>query len=621
MSSVYKEGDVIHTKERKAFRVVALLGIGGMSEVYHANDHSMSREVVVKMLSPHALKHAERFVQEARMLANVSHPNVVRVHERGETKDPQCPYYTMEHLEAWSLREILVSRAKEQKYGLKWSVAVNVMSELLYGLGALHEAGIVHRDIKPENVVYAKVHGRNIVKIIDPGIAKLLDDDRLEGLVATPMYAAPEQLTDATRHPTPKTDVFAAGLLFYELLTGRYAYSVYGNDLAGAIERMNKPVFGPSLIRSDLPPALDKLVALMTALDPNDRPDATQAMHMFDEVGQAWDGVERLKRGEKAMSITDSPLLDRRAARREVRITRADLEAPTDPDGENISPNHRYMQMLAEQAVSLGYDPIAFVREHTKGVSPDELDQRYLLGMQDTSPTSAGQLAVGAAPTNGASTNGASPVIPVRYVVNTDATSQAKVPAERSAQSAVDRTSPTRSIKPGVVQNATTPMMTPESHTRARMGGKGGTKPMAPGFRAEDYPPERPFPAPPAASANGVVMGPVTTQPSQADARSASSRAVPVVGDKAVLETYAPSVVDEVPSRRAITPAAGRTATTPTRHRIAGAPVSPRKPNATSPVVIPMNQFPLWPFLVLGGVSFIVLVVGIAYAATHWGRL
>lgn len=646
MSMIYQPEDVILTKENKAFRVHSSLGAGGMSEVYRALDHSMGRSVVIKLLSRRARKHAARFIQEAKLLANVDHPNVARVFERGETNDGD-PYYTMEHLDAWSLREILVSRAQSKKYGFTWEVALNITSQLLYGLGALHEAGIVHRDVKPENVLLAKQRdGRQIIKIIDPGIAKLLDDDRLEGLVATPMYAAPDQLCETTTTPNPQVDVFAAGLVLYELITGRYAYSVYGNDLEGAIERRNKPVPEPSMLRRDVPPAVDALVALMTALDPNHRPSALAAMQMAENIGLAKDAAEQVRRSPKgAPIITESGL--REHPRREARITRADLDAPTDPDGNEVSPNLRYMQMLAEHARGLGYDEVAYVREHTKGISPDELDRRYLMGVQETSPE---------AEVPRAERVQGSVVIAPSYMVGTQATSQAKEQPERAVAQApqVDRSAPTQSAKVLGPNPTDTPLMDAESHTRAALAqgnglvvpptSKGGTVPMRPAFlmdhRAGSASPA-PHVAPvltvgtvpmgsnygdPSEHPAGVVMNAISTKPStmSPQPRGVVARTPPPVQeDSVVIETYrAPH--DDVPSRSAVTPAAGRAADraagsevaprkagSNAKSRIAGAPLTPRKANDREELK-PAVQ-PLWPFFAFG-LAFILVVVAIGIA-------
>lgn len=648
MSMTFKPDDVIHTKEKKAFRVISPLGQGGMSEVYRATDHSMSRTVVFKMLAPRALKHANRFIQEAKMLANVSHPNVARVFERGETVDG-FPHYTMEDLDAWSLREILVTRAKDKKYGVTWEVALNITSQLLYGLAALHEAGIVHRDVKPENVLLAKQrNGQQVIKIIDPGIAKLLDDDRLEGLVATPMYAAPEQLIEATATPTPGSDLFATGLVLYELLTGRYAYSVYGVDLEGALERRDKPVPSASMLRRDLPPAVDSLLALMTDLDPNKRPTAIAAMHMAERIGLAQDAAGQMRSPRDVPVITESGL--RQQPRREARITRADLDAPTDPDGHEVSPNLRYMQMLAEQARALGYDEVAYVREHTKGISAEELDQRYLMGVQETSPDVHVAGSAGGAVGHRPNPNGApqpSVVLAPGYVVEATSHGQANANANE-----VDRTSPTRSAK-FEVGPRDTPMMSPDSHGRA--GGspfvlpaptKGGTVPMRPGFRAED------FAAPavdvervsraneaPAKSAgtvpmrvafssepSGVVMGPVETKPSQVPRGVVARRPPPVTEDSVVLEVYQP-LSEDLPSRRAITPAAGRVVDhgAPRAHakanakvRIAGAPVSARPRKGSERELWEPVAKPIWPKVLV--IVLVALLLGFGLSVLIFRR-
>lgn len=553
MGSTFEEGDVIRTRENKAFRVTGKLGAGGMSEVYQALDHSMSRSVVMKLLAPRALMHAERFVQEAKLLANVSSPHVARVYERGETVDG-LPYYTMESLKAWSLREVLLARAIKKEYGVRWTVALNMMVDVLEGLAALHEAGIVHRDVKPENVLLAVEHGKQVLKIIDPGIAKLFDDDRLEGLVGTPLYAAPEQLADMVTTPTPASDVFAAGLLFYELVTGHHAYAFYGHDLAAAMDRREKPIPPVTQIRPNVPPAIEAILARMTRIDPNERPGALEVVDMLTEVGLAADGAAQMERGRRL--VTESGLRAQSGAK-QGRITRADLDAPTDPDGDDVAPNVRYMQMLAEQGKALGFEPLAYVQKMTGGIPPEELDRRLVVGLAETSPDGL------AAAVKGKTSPGI--VVSAAYGPNPHGGGE------------IDRSAPTRS-SPNIAVDTRTPVMGQESHRRAHHGeaiaprspGKGATVPMAPGVRA--------------ASSSSLLVAPVDTLPSAAGAPARPSPVAPPVSMATESGPVRPSPVaaavsvaspSPVPPRSEPTPLPKRTADG-SRIRVAGEPVSDR---------------------------------------------
>jgi hypothetical protein len=197
--------------------IKALLGQGGMGVVYRARQSRLDREVALKVLPPElsAQPHfAERFLREARAMARLAHPNIVAVHDFGET-DGLC-WLMMELVEGVNLRQALKSGA------LAPEKALAVVPQMCDALQYAHDEGVVHRDIKPENVLLDRA-GR--VKIADFGLAKLVgpQDGTLTSetqVFGTPHYMAPEQMEGA-RDVDHRADIFSLGVVFYEMLTGR----------------------------------------------------------------------------------------------------------------------------------------------------------------------------------------------------------------------------------------------------------------------------------------------------------------------------------------------------------------------------------------------------------------
>jgi eukaryotic-like serine/threonine-protein kinase len=254
-----------------AYEIVALLGSGGMGEVYRARDARLGRDVAIKVVAGVATADAERlrrFEQEARAAAALSHPNILAVHDVGTAPDPaggaQVPYVVAELLEGETLRERLHGGA------LPVRKAIEAAIQIAHGLAAAHEKGIVHRDLKPENVFITE-DGR--VKILDFGLAKLSDrEPALSGVSALPTvppdtlpgvvlgtigYMAPEQVRGRTTDH--RADVFAFGAILYEMLSGRRAFhGDTGADTMTAILKEDPPDL-PSAERH-IPPALARIV-------------------------------------------------------------------------------------------------------------------------------------------------------------------------------------------------------------------------------------------------------------------------------------------------------------------------------------------------------------------------
>jgi serine/threonine-protein kinase len=252
------------------YRVEAHLAHGGMATVYLGTDTRLDRTVALKIMHAELANDEDfvrRFVAEARSIARLSHPNVVTVYDQGA--DGRTLYLAMEYVPGRTLRDLLHERTR-----LRPREALDIIEGVLSGLAAAHAAGIAHRDVKPENVLLGTA---NSVKVADFGLARLLSDvthTKTGLLIGTAAYLAPEQV--AGGRADFRTDVYAAGIMLFELLTGNQPYTG-DTPLAVAYRHVNEVVPAPSSLVPGLPPALDSLVALATSRDPGRRPaDAGQ---------------------------------------------------------------------------------------------------------------------------------------------------------------------------------------------------------------------------------------------------------------------------------------------------------------------------------------------------------
>ena len=248
------------------YQVDVRIARGGMASVYLATDTRLERRVAVKVMHP-ALADDEafvaRFIREAKAAAALSHPNVVAVFDQGA--DGETVFLVMEYVHGRTLRDLL-----RQQKRLSPAQAVTVMEPVLAALGAAHRAGLVHRDVKPENVLIAD-DGQ--VKVADFGLARAIAEAHLTAsstvLIGTASYLAPEQVSRGIADA--RADVYAAGIMFYELLTGRPPFQG-DTPLAVAYQHVHEQVPAPSAEATAVPAALDALVRRATAQDPDDRP-------------------------------------------------------------------------------------------------------------------------------------------------------------------------------------------------------------------------------------------------------------------------------------------------------------------------------------------------------------
>ncbi|MFQ1001014.1 Stk1 family PASTA domain-containing Ser/Thr kinase [Modestobacter sp. SSW1-42] len=249
------------------YRLEERLARGGMSTVYAATDLRLHRTVAVKVMAEH-LAHdpafVDRFTREARATAMLSHVNVVSVSDQGS--DQGLVFLVMELVRGRTLRDLLQARGR-----LTVGEAFAVLEPVLAGLTAAHRAGIAHRDVKPENVLIA-TDGQ--VKVADFGLARAVagtgQTSHTGGvLIGTVAYLSPEQLERG--RSDARSDVYAAGVMFYELLTGHPPY-VGDSALAVAYQHVHHDVPAPSAEAPGVPWQVDELVARTTRRDPAGRP-------------------------------------------------------------------------------------------------------------------------------------------------------------------------------------------------------------------------------------------------------------------------------------------------------------------------------------------------------------
>lgn len=259
-SARHRVGAVVGGK----YRIKRLLGHGGMGSVYKAENTTIGRTVAVKILHPHLADDGvtlARFQREARAAAGVEHPHVVDVLDMGLDKGG-APFIVMEYVRGKSAARIL--REVEQ-----WDIrrACRVVGQVLDALHVVHLRGIVHRDLKPENILLTTVEGRtDYVKLFDFGVATFMESAQSASheltptgrAMGTPYYASPEQLAGLSRRD-PRIDVYAVGVVLYELLCGSRPFTAEAFvELCRQVLEDDPPPM--KVFRKDVPPALEALV-------------------------------------------------------------------------------------------------------------------------------------------------------------------------------------------------------------------------------------------------------------------------------------------------------------------------------------------------------------------------
>jgi serine/threonine-protein kinase len=272
------------------YRIGRRIARGGMAGVYEALDTRLDRICAVKIMHPGLgddEAFAARFVREARSAARLSHPHVVNVFDQGEdpTVDGGTLYLVMELISGHTLRDVIREEAPVSPVR-----ALALMEPVVSALAAAHRAGLIHRDIKPENVLIADQQSGGQVKVADFGLAKAVSADTQHTatggvIIGTVSYLAPELVVDGTSDA--RADVYAAGVVLYELLTGSKPHEGE-SPIAVAYKHVHEDVPPPSRSVPGIPAYLDAFVARATARDRAQRPaDAGVMLHQLHRVSQA----------------------------------------------------------------------------------------------------------------------------------------------------------------------------------------------------------------------------------------------------------------------------------------------------------------------------------------------
>lgn len=299
------------------YRVETRIAVGGMATVYRAVDTRLDRVLALKVMHPGLAADSgfvHRFIREAKAVARLAHPNVVGVFDQGT--DGTYVYLAMEYIAGCTLRDVLRERG-----ALQPRAALDILEPVLAALGAAHRAGLVHRDMKPENVLIGD-DGR--VKVADFGLVRAVDTNTTsigDGVLGTASYMAPEQIESGTTDP--RTDVYACGLVLYEMLTGAKPYAAE-NAVQAIYRRLNEDIAPPSAAVPGLAPELDRLVASAAARDAARRPaDAVGLLAAVHAVRQAL--------GPEQLDAVPPAALPVAAVGAEEPTTAIARTAPTDP--------------------------------------------------------------------------------------------------------------------------------------------------------------------------------------------------------------------------------------------------------------------------------------------------
>ena len=288
------------------YAVTARIAHGGMATVYRATDTRLDREVALKVMHVELARDDDfvrRFIGEAKSVARLSHQNVVAVYDQGA--DGPFLYLAMEYVHGRTLRQLLRERG--------WfspAAALDVITGVLDGLAAAHASGLVHRDVKPENVLLTS-DGR--IKVADFGLARAqaaAGQTKAGLLIGTVAYVPPEQVEGEVTGP--RGDVYSAGVMLFELLTGRQPFTG-DTPLSVAYQHVNQDVPAPSSLMPGIPAAVDQLVLAATSRDPARRPaDAGEFARAVRKVRQGLGEPGGLSdvAGTGVQGLAEAPWLD-----------------------------------------------------------------------------------------------------------------------------------------------------------------------------------------------------------------------------------------------------------------------------------------------------------------------
>ena len=278
------------------FRIVRLLGSGGMGAVYEIEHEHTKHRRALKLLHPQWHDHETivgRFLREASAAGRIGNPHIIETFDAGKLEGGE-PYLVMELLEGTTLTELI----ERHPDGMGLAEVAALLSQACLGVQAAHDAGIIHRDLKPDNLFVTRKEGRPFVKVLDFGVSKFGAEKSVVratatgSIVGTPLYMSPEQLGDAGEIDA-RSDVYALGVIAFEALTGSHPYGTesFAKLLVAILERVPPRITD---LRSDLPAAVADVISEALAKDADERIPSAAALGEALERVAASPGVDAL---------------------------------------------------------------------------------------------------------------------------------------------------------------------------------------------------------------------------------------------------------------------------------------------------------------------------------------
>ena len=322
-----------------------------MATVYRAHDRRLDRTVALKLMHAHLADSPDfvsRFRREARAAARLSNPGVVAVFDQGSLDG--VAYLVMEYVEGPTLRDLIAAGPLSVKE------ALGLVAQLLRPLGAAHRAGLVHRDIKPENVLLPS--DGSVAKVADFGLARAVTEvtqTTTGNVLGTVAYLAPELITSG--ESTSRADVFSAGVVLYELLTGQQPFTA-DSPIQIAFRNVHEDVPLPSKLVPDMPADVDELVATMTRREPQERPaDADEALALLrNVVDELTDSELSVRRGGGTGSIRTQQVMTANAQAARSAIDNEPQDDDADDSSAESSSPHAGMRTVSLPIGSIGPD-------------------------------------------------------------------------------------------------------------------------------------------------------------------------------------------------------------------------------------------------------------------------
>ncbi len=364
-----RAGDVLDQR----YMLLETIGVGGMGTVYRARDELTDREVALKLLRNEYASNAtsaQRFLQEARLLRLVQHPNVTGLHRFGRTAEGLL-LIDMELVEGESVRDRILRHGGK---GLDIPTALGILETLLSALAACHSAGVVHCDIKPENLLMPREGTVSQVKLLDFGIAQVpgpVVQNEDIGVVGTPAYMTPEQVR--ARDVDARTDLYLAGCVAYELLTGDPPFlGATPLDLCHHQLLTPAPPLSSRMDVALLPPGFEEWLSPMLAKDPAMRPSSTRAVR--DALRRMRQDA-RISMGEHATLRPPSVLALRRPEATSNDFAPPVLEMPVKPKSSGVEQVRALIEIrqMADSGVKYGPEAIEQIARHVLAAALEDL--------------------------------------------------------------------------------------------------------------------------------------------------------------------------------------------------------------------------------------------------------